>query len=340
MLKNNVKLIQPRIVPIRHYVTTTLLLLLCSFNATAEMVSQEEFIYDMVTQYGFDQFQLIDLLDQASVKKRIIKLMTPRPHRKRTPWYKYRRKFLTKHHINGGVKFWRRYARTLKRAEATYGVPAKIIVAIIGVETLYGKNKGKTRVIDALNTLTFHYARRADFFRDELKHYLLLTREEGLNPLRQKGSYAGAMGIGQFIPSSFRRYAVDFDGDGRRNIWTNNVDAIGSVANYFMKFGWQTGQPVIIATQVKPYAVANLSDLEFEPRYTLRQLKRHGLIYNGDEADNTKGMFISLKTEQGTAYWLGLKNFYVITRYNNSDRYAMAVYHLAQEIANRYAQTY
>ena len=312
-------------------------LVLYSFNVTATIVSQETFIEDMAIQHGFDRFDLTRLLDQAKVKNSIIKLMS-RPRGKARPWYKYRRNFINTKRIKEGVQFWQRNAKALRQAETTYGVPAEIIVAIIGVETIYGKITGNYRVIDALKTLSFHYARRADFFRSELEHYLLLTREERLNPLTQKGSYAGAMGIGQFMPSSFRRYAVDFDGDGKRNIWTNKNDAIGSVANYFRQHGWQAQQPVMKPTQVRPEAIEALLALEFEPKYTLRQLKQRGLQYHGDESNNTLGMFVDLETEQGTAYWLGFQNYYVITRYNHSKRYAMAVYQLAQEIANRYEQ--
>ncbi|MDM8560134.1 lytic murein transglycosylase B [Candidatus Parabeggiatoa sp. HSG14] len=314
-------------------------LLLCGFSATAKMISSDIFIDDMVNQHGFDRYYLTQLLDKAKVRKKIIKLMSPRPRpRKAKPWYRYRKIFLNDKRIKKGIKFWQKNARALRQAEATYGVPAEFIVAIIGVETYYGTNKGHFSVLDALVTLSFHYARRADFFRSELEHYLLLTRDEGMDPLVKKGSYAGAMGIGQFMPSSFRRYAVDFDGDGKRNIWTNNTDAIGSVANYFYEHGWQTGQSVIVATQVRPNAIEGLLGLKFKPQYTLQKLKQKGLLYQGDEPKSTLSMFIDLETELGTAYWVGFQNYYVITRYNRSKRYAMAVYQLAQEISRRYAQ--
>ncbi|EDN68254.1 membrane-bound lytic murein transglycosylase B [Beggiatoa sp. PS] len=324
----------------KHCARTILLsgLLLCSSPIIAGIVDRDTFIDNMVIQHGFDRFSLIELLNQAKVKKSILKVMFRPVTGKVRPWYKYRRNFLTERHIKEGVKFWRQNAAALQRAEQFYGVPIEIIVAIIGIETIYGKHKGNYRVLDALVTIAFNYPRRADFFRDELKHYLLLTREEGLNPLSLKGSYAGAMGIGQFMPSSFRRYAIDFDKDGRRNIWTNNTDAIGSVANYFRSFGWITGQPVIKPTQVRPNAVGKLLSLEFKPQYTLQQLKQWGLLYHGDEPNSTSSMVIDLKTEQGTTYWVGFQNYYVITRYNHSKRYAMAVYQLAQEIANRYGK--
>jgi membrane-bound lytic murein transglycosylase B len=319
-------------------------LLFYNVGVMAEYISQEQFIADMAIRHNFDSNYLMLLLDQAEVKQNIIRLMTPRRPRSggsssgrtSSPWYKYRRRFLTEAHIDGGVSFWQRNAQALKRAEATYGVPSEFVVAIIGVETHYGRNMGSFRVIDAMVTLSFHYLRRADFFREELENFLLLAREEGFDPLMLTGSYAGAMGLGQFMPSSFRRFAVDFDGDGRRDIWENEVDAIGSVANYFQQHGWQAGQTVIEATQIQFDLVDYLLALEFKPIYTLQQLKATGLLYHGEEADNTLAMFLDLETEQGTAYWLGFNNYYVITRYNNSKHYAMAVYQLAQAIADRY----
>ncbi len=316
----------------------TTLLVCSSFSVTAEIISQEEFIEQMVTRHHFDRVELTQLLNQAKVKQSILKIMF-RPHKpnaKPTPWYKYRQNFVTKSRINKGLQYWRQNAAALKRAEKTYGVPAEIILAIIGVETIYGRNTGNFRIIDALTTLAFNFPKRADYFRSELEHFLLLTREEGINPLQPKGSYAGAMGLGQFMPSSFRRYAVDFDGDGRRNIWTDNTDAIGSVANYFKQFGWKTGEPVIKPTQIRPNAVEKLLALKFKPQYTLKQLKPMGLLYHGDESDSTSVMFIDLETEIGTAYWVGFQNYYVITRYNHSKRYAMAVYQLSQALANLY----
>ncbi|MCK5717715.1 MAG: lytic murein transglycosylase B [Thiomargarita sp.] len=318
-------------------ITTLLLsgLLLYSVCTTADTVTQDMFIEQMVTQHGFDKVYVTQLLKQAKVKKSILKIMA-RPPGKAKPWYQYKKNFLDQQRIKAGIKFGKKYAKTLKRAEVIYGVPAEIIVAIIGVETFYGKIVGKIRVIDALKTLAFHYPKRADFFRDELEHFLLLTREEKMNPLKPKGSYAGAMGIGQFMPSSFRTYAVDFDGDGKRNIWTNNIDVIGSVANYFKQHGWKTGQSVIMPAQITtPKASTRLLALDFKPQYTLQKLKRMGLQYQGNESDNTLAMFIDLETEVGTAYWVGFQNYYVITRYNRSKHYAMAIFLLSLAVANR-----
>jgi membrane-bound lytic murein transglycosylase B len=322
-------------------------LLVFSINVNAdEFVSIGDFADQMVVKHGFEKSQIINWISQAKKKQNIIRLMTPPRRtpgkkRRRRPWYKYQGKFITRNHIDNGVRYWRRNRHILKRAEKKYGVPAEIIIAIIGVETRYGRNKGGFRIIDALKTLSFDYLRRADFFRQELEHFFLLAREEGSNPLRLKGSYAGAFGIGQFMPSSYRRYAVDFNGDGRRDIWNNHADAIGSVANYFNKYGWEEGKPVMKATQVRSSnAAETLSELKFEPRYTLAQLKRMGARYNGNESDDTKVMFVDLRTRMGTAYWIGFKNYYVITRYNHSKHYAMAVYQLSQEIARIYEERY
>ena len=323
----------------KHHITLILgVVLLNTVNVMASTLTQAKFITNMVARHQFDKSYLEGVLSRAKVRKSIIKAMTPRPTGKARPWYQYRQIFIQDKRIQDGVTFWRNNAATLQRAEATYGVPPQIITAIIGVETLYGQNQGNFRVIDALVTLSFHYLRRADFFQEELEHYLLLTREEGFDPLQLQGSYAGAMGIGQFMPSSFRRYAVDFDGNGQRDIWNNYADAIGSVANYFHHFGWQPGQPIVKATQINPSALEVLLELAFKPQYTLTQLQQFGLKYYGDESANTLGLFIDLETEQGPAYWLGFNNYYVITRYNHSKHYAMAVYQLAQEIARQYVQ--
>ncbi len=313
-----------------------LLLLLSSWNAAAQIVPLETFIEDMVSRHGFNKLELTQLFAKTKVYNSILKIMNRTTSGKGRPWYRYRSNFITDHRISEGTEFWRQHAAALSRAEATYGVPAEIIIAIIGVETIYGKNTGDLPVLDALTTIAFHYPRRAEFFRSELEEFLLLTREEKLNPRLPTGSYAGAMGLGQFMPSSFRKYAVDFDGDGKRDIWDNFTDAIGSVANYFHGYGWQTGQPVILATQVRPEAINSLLSAEFKPLFSLKQLKQQGLLFQDERLDNQLGMLIDLETELGTAYWVGFENFYVITRYNRSENYAMAVYQLAQEIANIY----
>ncbi len=312
------------------------LLLIAINEATwAQPNTLEQFINNMVTQHHFDPQYLTQLFKQVKIKNNILSVMD-RPGEAK-PWYQYRTALITPSRINQGLQFWKQQAASLTKATAQYGVPAEIVIAIIGIETSYGDNTGNFKVIESLTTLGFHYPRRAEFFQGELEAFLLITREEGLDPLQPEGSYAGAMGIGQFMPTSYRKYAVDFNKDGKRNIWTSFEDAIGSVANYLHQHGWQREQSVITPTKVRPDAIDQLLSLKFEPNYTLQELAQQGLSYNGNEPPNTLAMIIDLKTELGTAYWVGFKNFYVITRYNRSKNYAMAVYQLAQEIAHLYS---
>lgn len=310
--------------------------LLYTAPTVAAVLTETQFITQKARQHGWSEQWVRDLLQQAKKRDSILKTMS-RPAGKAKPWYDYRGIFLTKDRIQAGVSFWQKNAASLQQAERQYGVPAEFIVAIIGVETFYGRVMGSTRILDALYTLGFYYPRRAEFFQGELEDFLLMVQEEGFDPLTMKGSYAGAMGLGQFMPSSYRAYAVDFDGDGHRNIWSNTKDAIGSVANYFKQHGWQSGQSVLEATQVRPDAVEALLALEYKPQYPLSQLKRQGLIYQGKQPDHMQGLLVDLEVApQQMGYWVGFQNFYVITRYNRSNRYAMAVYQLAQEIANAY----
>jgi membrane-bound lytic murein transglycosylase B len=216
-------------------------------------------------------------------------------------------------------------------------VPAEIIIAIIGVETRYGQHAGRYRVIDSLSTLAFDYPPRSKFFRSELKQYLLMTRDENVDPLSLYGSYAGAMGQPQFISSSYRRYAIDFDGDGKRDIWQNSADAIGSVANYLSIHGWQRGQPVTAQLTDKP-GDASLLNRSLEPYVKVAELTKEGLKLPLALPDNEDVTLMSLEGAKGDEYWLGMNNFYVITRYNHSALYAMAVYQLSQAIRKkRYA---
>ena len=221
------------------------------------------------------------------------------------------------------------------------GVPAEIIVAIIGVETSYGGNTGSYRVIDALSTLAFDYPKRSTFFTKELKHFLILTREQGLDPLKLKGSYAGAMGYGQFMPSSYRSYAIDFDGDDLIDIWNNPVDAIGSVANYFKRHGWRLNAPVVFAARAnddvaQDWFVRSRSDLI--PEHTVGDFAAAGIHVEQTLAPDEKATAMKFALEEGYEYWLGVHNFYVITRYNHSAMYAMSVHQLSQQIAGQMAQ--
>lgn len=295
----------------------------------------------MVARHSFNKKDLTSLFSKVHLRPDIIKAIS-RPA-EALPWYKYRPIFMKKSRIEGGVKFWNQHAATLARAEKTYGVPPEIIVAIIGVESFYGKHKGKHLVIEALATLAFDYPKRSRFFRSELEQYLLLTREEKVDPLSLKGSYAGAMGEPQFISSSYRHYAVDFDQDGKRDLWGNTADIIGSVANYFSEHGWKSGQAItaratlvsskIDKTKVSNKKIRSLVELGVKPKHSLEYIKKTGLTTKKDLPDDQLAALIKLTTKDKPEYWLALHNFYVITRYNHSELYAMAVYQLGSEIA-------
>lgn len=291
-------------------------------------------IDEMVAEHAFDRQTLLQVFAEAQYKDSIIQLMNKPAEGK--PWKEYRPIFVTTKRANGGKAFMASHRETLLRAEQQFGVPAEIIVAIIGVETRYGKQAGKTRVLDALSTLAFDYPRRSAFFRKELKAYLLLTRDEQMNPLSLKGSYAGAMGYGQFMPSSFLEYAIDFDGDGRKDIWHNPVDAIGSVANYFARHGWKNNEPVVSRARF----TGNGNEVTWvkgrknlKPDYPLSQLIALGLQPQADLNIDLLATAMRLAGAHGKEYWVGLHNFYVITRYNHSALYAMSVYQLSQKIA-------
>jgi membrane-bound lytic murein transglycosylase B len=296
----------------------------------------ETFVRDMVDRHAFDPARLRDVLGRARYRPSIVDAMD-RPYEGR-PWHSYRGLFVTPERIKGGVAFWRDNAELLARAEADYGVSPQIIVAIIGVETRYGGNVGAHRVIDALTTLGFAYPRRAEFFRGELEAFLLLSREEQMDPLEVVGSYAGAMGKPQFISSSYRAYAVDFDGDGRRNLWGSNADVIGSVANYFNRHGWRPGESVAFPAELRAGIPTGLEIAEktpVEPKSTAGELRSAGVDWREPLPPSAAATLIRLGGAEDE-YWVGLVNFYVITRYNHSNLYAMAVHQLSEEIRSRY----
>ena len=291
------------------------------------------FIEEMSTEAGFLPEPLQAIFTNAERKQAILEAIS-RPAERVKQWKEYRPIFITQARVDKGVEFWAKNQAALQRAEQEYGVPAEFIVAIIGVETIYGGNTGNYRVIDALSTLAFDYPPRAPFFCQQLKEYLLLTREEQVDPLSLKGSYAGAMGLPQFMPGSFRAYAVDFDHDGHIDIWKNPTDAIGSVANYFIKHGWQPGQKVVIRADIKSAAKADqgLSD-NLDPKITVQQLQKLGWKPRASLDKKTNVTAFRLEAEQGAEYWIGLANFHAITRYNRSVMYAMAVNELAELLA-------
>lgn len=297
----------------------------------------DAFIKKMVREHGFDRAQLSGVMSGAKLRPDIIKAITRPAERK--PWHEYRPIFITESRIEGGLRFWRENAETLARAQREFGVPASVIVAIIGVETRYGKHKGRYPVIDALSTLAFEYPPRGEFFASELEHFLLMTREERIDPLSLTGSYAGAMGLPQFISSSFRHYAVDFDGDGKRNIWDNRVDAIGSVANYLKLHGWRAGQLVTHRIEIDTDAAKRFSaENKLKPHFQINSLHAHKVALPAGLDAEEKAALIALEGKQANEHWLGFNNFYAITRYNHSPLYAMAVHQLSEAIEKRRAE--
>jgi membrane-bound lytic murein transglycosylase B len=312
-----------------------LLLSTISVVAQADYSQQpavQQFIDEMVEKHQFQRQQIEPLFKSAEKKQSIVDAIS-RPAERVKEWKDYRQIFLVGDRAERGQKFYQQYQQELDRAERVYGVPAEIIVAIIGIETQYGSYTGRYRVIDSLSTLAFDYPPRAPFFRSELEQYLILTREQAVDPLTLKGSYAGAMGWGQFISSSYRHYAVDFDGDGKTDIWNNPSDAIGSVANYFKVHGWQTGQPVTTRVAVNKASDESKVNTGLALNFTVAELQRAGFEPAQSLAGKTEANIWRLEGEYGSEYWIALPNFYTITRYNHSHLYAMAVYQLSQDIA-------
>ena len=316
---------------------TLLLLMISSASADSNLPGVNDFIAEMVTKHHFDKNELTALFDHVEVKDSILKAIA-RPAEKSKPWYDYRKIFITDKRINGGVLFWNKHQKALAEAEKQYGVPAEIIIAILGVETRYGGNIGHYRVIDALSTLAFRYPPRSKFFRSELENFLILTHEEKISELEPVGSYAGAMGLGQFMPSSYLSYAVDFDHDGHRDIWNNPVDAIGSIANYLNRHGWVAGESIVHKTTIMGQDPIALTDKGYKPTLTRDNLRAAGVSLTYLPKGIDRLALISLTQQNGEEYWITQHNFYVITRYNHSRMYAMAVNQLANEIRTHYEQ--
>jgi membrane-bound lytic murein transglycosylase B len=294
------------------------------------------FIAELVAEHGFARRDLAHLFAHARYQPRIVAAMS-RPMLSPPKWYEYAPQFLSRERVDGGLEFWRANAATLARAQSEFGVPAEVIVAIIGVETFYGRNTGGYRVFDALTTLAFDYPRRSDFFRNELKQFLLLAREQGISPLVPRGSYAGASGLPQFMPGSVRAYAVDYDGDGRIDLSAEPADAIGSVGNYLARHDWQPGAPVLAAARVDPTAseaVLRTLDGGVSERRSLDAWARDGVgadTLPGDPGSDPVGLLM-LEEAEGPSYSLVFGNWYVLTRYNRSRLYATAVWQLAQAL--------
>ncbi|MEQ1881634.1 MAG: lytic murein transglycosylase B [Burkholderiales bacterium] len=295
----------------------------------------EAFVTKMVVQHRFREDYLRGIFSQLRSHEGVVKAIGAPSTAK--PWHEFRKTFVTPTRTTGGVSFWTENADALKRARDIYGIPEEVIVSIIGVETIYGRRTGGFRVIEAIYTLAFEMTERAEFFRSEMEQYLLLTRENGFDPLEVKGSFAGALGVPQFIPSSYRRYAVDFDGDGKIDLWNSNTDAIGSVANFLNHFGWVSGQTITTLARVNDANVQEVLDAGFKPNWTVEQMQAKGVEPMENIGPETQAGLFALDSGRGPEYWLALNNLYVITRYNRSRNYAMAVFQLAQAIAREKA---
>jgi membrane-bound lytic murein transglycosylase B len=312
------------------------MLLLLSNIAQADMAfvqrkDVQHFIENMVKDHGFNKKELLAVMNDIQLQPQVIEAMN-KPYEQKT-WDAYKQLFLTTQRVEEGMEFWRAHRSVLERAEKEYAVPASIIVAIIGIETLYGKHQGNYRVLDALATLAFNYPKRSAFFTKELSEYLLLCREHQVPPTQYLGSYAGAMGKPQFMPSSYRYYATDFNNSPKKDLMNDDEAVIASIANYFHKNGWQMNQGIAQPAQVVGLAYKRINTSNKKAVYLIQQLAAAGIKpLTAAENAPTKVGLIELTTQTGQEFWLAYPNFYVITRYNSSPLYAMAVYLLAQQL--------
>lgn len=301
------------------------------------------FIDEVVAEGKFSKADVEALISNAQRKDSILEAIA-RPAEKTKTWAQYRPIFMTQDRLDGGVEFARQHADALARAEKEFGVSRHIITAIIGVETRYGRHKGNFRVVDALATLAFDYPPRAPFFRSELKHFLHLKEEAHIDLLSATGSYAGAMGFPQFISSSYRNFAVDFDGDQHIDLINNPVDAIGSVANYFKAHGWDQQKPVASVARYlgeddQEASLDSVVNQDLKPVLSVADLRKRGLQADADYPADALATALRLEGADGTEYWIALNNFYVITRYNRSPLYALAVYQLSEALRQKLEST-
>jgi len=292
------------------------------------------FIQEMAAHEGFVTDELGYLFSRARRVPAILAAIVPRSDPRARSWQDYRARFVSERRIAEGVEFWQRNAAALERAAAEHGVPAEIVVAIVGIETFYGRQMGRYRVIDALTTLAFDYPPRAEFFRGELEQFLLFARETGLDVFSVYGSYAGAIGMPQFMPGSYRRYAIDYDKDGQVDLWRNPADVIGSVASYLKEFGWKDGEPVVAPARVEPAERQALLDLGLKPSLTLEQWRTRGADTSLALPDSLPACVFSVDLVSGPEFWFGFDNFYALLQYNRSRNYALAIVELAREIAS------
>jgi membrane-bound lytic murein transglycosylase B len=277
--------------------------------------------------------EVLALLAQAKPLPSIIEAMD-RPAERLVPWWQYRERFLTEKRIAGGVAFWDEHRELLERVAAERGVPAEYLIAIVGVETAYGSNMGRYRVLDTLSTLSFDYPSRGEYFRRELEQFLMMVRDKDADALQAKGSYAGAMGAAQFMPSSYRRYAIDASNDGRRDLWTEWDDILVSIANYFAEHGWHRDEPVMVESGGSSGTDDPLN-FQLALTDTVGAIRQRGYVLDAALADTTPAVLVPAEQPDSMAWRVGFQNFYVITRYNRSSRYAMAVHDLAQALVLR-----
>jgi membrane-bound lytic murein transglycosylase B len=298
----------------------------------AERPEVQAFIREVAARHGFAEKELLFLFSRVHRTEPILEAIKPPPPKARS-WEEYRGNFVNARRIAAGKAFWKTHRRALARAERRFGVPAQYIVAIIGIETFYGRNAGRWRVVDALTTLAFDYPPRSPYFRGELEQYLLLSRDTGADVFSVRGSYAGAIGIPQFMPSSTRRFAVDFDGNGAVDLRRSAPDAIGSVGNFLKEHGWQPGGEVSFDARASGEAWRALADGSVDPKHALADVRQAGVEVLGAPAEEARVTLVELETpERESELRVGLHNFWVLTRYNRSAFYASAVHDLAQEL--------
>lgn len=310
--------------------------LLGSASALALDVNRPDvqaYVNDLVKEHGLDADYLLAMLESAESQKSILDAMD-RPAEKVKPWREYRAIFITPDRIAAGVEFWRAHEARLERIAGKTGVPPEMLVGIVGVETFFGRRAGKFRLLDSLATLAFDYPPRSRFFRGELTQLFLLARDEGLEVDKAVGSYAGAMGAPQFIPSSYRNFAVDGDGDGRRDLFASWDDVLASVANYFVEHKWRPGEPVVARATLTREVARKPADNKLSASASVSEITREGLRFSTDLPPGASAGVIVLEGDDGLEYWAAFHNFYVITRYNRSAMYALAVYQLGQAVGS------
>ena len=303
-----------------------------AFAIDTDRPNVRSFIDKMVEEHSYDRSKLVAVLTEADSKESIL-TASSRPAEGTKEWHEYRDIFITHERISAGATFWKENGEDLQRISDSTGVSIEILVGIIGVETYFGRITGNYRVLDALATLAFDYPPRSKFFTSELEQFFLLVREEGMEASSATGSYAGAMGRPQFMPSSYRAYAVDSTDDGKRDIWTNWTDVLGSIANYFVRHGWAADMPVVTAATLGTQWSGETPPNQLKADETITSLSHQGVLFSTDLPGEEKSQLLTLLGEDGKEYWVGFHNFFVITRYNRSVMYALAVHQLGQEIA-------